>query len=460
MAAQACWRSLCTAAQGRALASAALIRAAATRPKAGLGHAPAAPNFGGCRRWRSTRGVLLVRDPLSAWGSTGSMNTAALLDAIARAERARTGDHRALWERLSCRAQALLPDFTASELCRVLFAFHRVRCRDEGLLRASCEALLAGDRPAQGLLANDVALIFKALSKHGFHHPGAMHFLLQQAAVELPRTTAADASQLLAAVLRLDVGYLLSRHNLDGRPVSSDDLLEALLKVAKEGVSDRYLPPADLTNLCVAAALLPPVEQGAQLLKAVARSLERPSTASAIQPRELVRRLHAIGTFDKKLRQEADRTQTIRTVAARLGPLGLAPVCQAVGRVLAPRVSELDADATVRACEALALALSAVPLHGDIDARAQALAAMAEYFAPALALLCQRLPSLDLPSRHRVQVAAALALSVLEPGQGAGCIEAPGPTATVANSLLQRLNASASVPQLQCQDGKEASSCI
>ena len=60
------------------------------------------------------------------------------LDSVDRAERAKV-QQRPLWERLSCRAQVLIPDLSAAELTRVLFSSHRARYVDEGLLNAACE---------------------------------------------------------------------------------------------------------------------------------------------------------------------------------------------------------------------------------------------------------------------------------------------------------------------------------
>ena len=87
---------------------------------------------------RARTGVL-VRDPLLTWGTTASMGVPELINSVDRAERAKV-QLRPMWERLSCRAQALIPDLNAVELTRVLFSFHRARYVDEGLLIAACEA--------------------------------------------------------------------------------------------------------------------------------------------------------------------------------------------------------------------------------------------------------------------------------------------------------------------------------
>ena len=162
---------------------------------------------GGRRERTSNRGGLLVRDPLATWGATATMGASELLDAVDRAERSRSSSH-ALWERLSCRTQALLPDLTAAELCRALFGFHRARLRDEGLLEAACEAVRA-ERPGRDLSAGDAALLLKALSKHAFPHLPTADLLLRRAGALLPGAGPADISQLLSAAVRLGLAERL-----------------------------------------------------------------------------------------------------------------------------------------------------------------------------------------------------------------------------------------------------------
>ncbi|CAK0909429.1 unnamed protein product, partial [Prorocentrum cordatum] len=193
------------------------------------------------------------------------------------------GSHAGLWERLSSRAQALLPDLTAAELCRALFGFYRARHSDDGLLHGSCEAILT-ETPGTDLKPNDAALLLKALSKHRFVHLPATDFLLRRCAEELPSATAADISHLLSAVVRLGLRERLAERG------PHPGLLGRLFAAARAQLADAYLPPADLTNLCAAAALLPAVEQSAALLAAAAGQLRgRADRAAAAPPRDVVR---------------------------------------------------------------------------------------------------------------------------------------------------------------------------
>lgn len=147
---------------------------------------------------RKARGGILVVDPVMAWGSTATMGPKDLLDAIDRASRAgarldeKTGR---LWERLSCRCQALMLALSPPQLSRALFGFHRARYTGSELLSAAGEALLSerdweGDEGDEAdvhqlgrhvaMSANDVAMLLKAFSKHRYAENSAMDLLLHR----------------------------------------------------------------------------------------------------------------------------------------------------------------------------------------------------------------------------------------------------------------------------------------
>ncbi|CAE7362111.1 Fubp1 [Symbiodinium natans] len=271
-----------------------------------------------------------------------------LLDAIDRASRAGVGlesnvsevsaaQRTQLWERLSCRCQALMLCLSPQQLCRALFGFHRARCHDEELLHSACEALLSEegavyDEPQNPedledefgvqklgthavLSANDVAMLLKALSRfHYTKHPEVLDFLLQRAAATLEEATTSDVAQLLGAAARLGLGEQLA----------SEALLEQLFGRARLGLFDKFTPAADATNLCAAAALLPKTEQGAQLLAEIAGHLRKAEKAAGLAPRDLVRRLQSLTAFDRKA---GDSNDEFMTVQQRLGREGREEVC-------------------------------------------------------------------------------------------------------------------------------------
>mmetsp|Transcript_89959 Transcript_89959/g.262939 ORF Transcript_89959/g.262939 Transcript_89959/m.262939 type:complete len:407 (-) Transcript_89959:50-1270(-) len=384
----------------------ALARAAAA---ASAGRAPVSA----ARRHaaRSARGSVLVRDPLSTWGATASMGVRQLLDAVDHAERAKTGAHRTLWERLSCRTQALAPDLTAQELCRALFGFHRARYRDKSLLQAACDAVQV-DQPGQDLAANDVVLLLKVLSKHDFAHVPTVDFLLGQCQERLATMTAADISHLLAATVRLGVSERL--HSSGPYP----DLLAKLFSAAQEQLATSYLPPADLTNLCVVAALLPPVQESSFFVAAVIARLKGKG-AMVTPPKDMVRRLLSVKAFDEGLRRSeapSCRGRGVQPVAEVLGPDGLAQVCQAVASGLSRRAAELDPLTSVAACEVFAQLLPQCALGSPWRPKVRGGKRDGTVLRPLLALVLQRLPGLssELTARARA-AAAALAESLEEP---------------------------------------------
>merc|ERR1712232_632046 len=108
--------------------------------------------------------------------------------------------------------------------------------------------------------------LLKAFSKHKYVHLPAFDLLLKCAGEQLGAMTASDISQALSAIIRLDM-VDRARRGSDGE---LQGLLENLFEAARAKLVDAYLPPADLTNLCVAAALCAPTEKGAELLVAVA----------------------------------------------------------------------------------------------------------------------------------------------------------------------------------------------
>lgn len=283
-------------------------------------HLGASRSFG--KKRGGYRGGILVLDPVMAWGSTASMGPKQLLDAIDRASRAGatlSGDgHQQLWERLSCRCQALMLALSPQELCRALFGFYRARCSDGDLLNAACDALLSekdtdvghqGDAQCEtfydvhklgthtSMSANDVAMLLKAFSKHGYKdNLDAIDFLLHRARETLVDAAVTDISQLLAAMVRLGLedrfgggvdealGTQLSAH---------PGLLNLLFARARGGLFDRFTPAIDVTNLCVAAAKLPATQQGSHLLLDVAEQLSSVGCAK-LAPRDVLRRLQAI----------------------------------------------------------------------------------------------------------------------------------------------------------------------
>lgn len=370
------------------------------------------------RALRTRGGSVIVRDPLSAWGTTAKMNTRDLLDAVDRAGAATVGmaagessssssspagrrgapRQRVLWERLSCRAQALLPEFTAPELCRLLFAFHRARYRDEGLLDAACEAVLTEPLGERGMLGNDAALLLKALARHRHTHLPALDHLLWRAAEQCDEgnLTASDVSQLLAAVVRLGAVERLRPENLD----------ERLFAAARARLGDAYLPAQDFTNLCAAAVLCRPSEEGARLLEAAARRFEGPSgqsVAALTPPRDVVRRLLSFGAFDAALE---DQKAQVTPLATRLGPPQLAAICRSVARGLTQRASEMDPETCVAACEAMA---NLLPRCQRVDS-----AFWEDEFGPVVYLALQRLRGMTADLQRRLARTAPLLVEVCD----------------------------------------------
>lgn len=271
------------------------------------------------------RGGILVLDPVMAWGSTASMGPKQLLDAIDRASRAGAtlshgSNHQQLWERLSCRCQALMLALSPPELCRALFGFHRARCSDAELLAAACDALLSeknwdfdegdgtdatfsdmhklGNHTAMS--ANDVAMLLKAFSKHGYKdNLDAIDFLLHRASQTLPDAAATDISQLLAAMVRLGLEDRFGGGVDEASRVQPPHpgLLNQLFMHARGGLFDRFTPASDVTNLCIAVAKLPATQQGSRLLLDMADKLGSDagfSYAAKVAPRDVLRRLQAI----------------------------------------------------------------------------------------------------------------------------------------------------------------------
>lgn len=360
-----------------------------------------------CRQRSSLRskGGLLVCDPLLTWGATGSMGVKELLDAVDLAERGATGNNKALWERLSCRAQVLLPDFTALELSRLLFAFQKARHRDGELVEAVCENLTDEEGRIVGgaLSANDAALVLKALSWHGRRDIPTVDFLLAAFAQDLASATTSDVSQLLSALVRLQLGQCLG----DKR-----GLLNQLFATARRQMEDAYLPAADLTNLCVATASLPRGEECAEFLLAVARRFDRRAEA-ATSPRDLVQRLLSIAAFDDALldmmRNEDGGPEGRRIVPVfeRLGPQVVALVGQVACHRLAQRGSELDPKMSVAALDALSwwLARSSSMSPGGASVDVATL-------RPMLALVLQRMRGLSPELLQRTARAADALLEV------------------------------------------------
>jgi len=373
---------------------------------------------------RTPRGGRLVRDPLATWGATAKMGPKELLGAVDHAAKnagAATGAHHGLWERLSCRAQALAPDLTAPELCRALFGFYRARLRgDASLLHAARDAILS-ERPGRHLSANDTALMLKALSKHGFDDAEVADFLLYRAGEKLETMAPADVSELLAAVIRLG---LEGRLDEDG---PHPTLLEGSFARVRARLGDTYLPPADLTNLCVAAALFRPVEEGSLFLLDAVRLLERRTLTTP--PRDTVQRLLSVVAFEKGLRQRAVATcgvggaakRPITSVVEALEPPGLAAVCHRVCLGLARRVHELEVVTSVAACEAMAALLPhcwSQPVAGkkmcgasaDVLRRKDELWTSHASLVPLLTLVLQRAPGMPAALlRRTAEAATALA---------------------------------------------------
>ena len=208
-------------------------------------------------------------------------------------------------------SQSLMLALTPSELCRALFGFHRARCSDPELLAAVSEVLVSeAELEEEGvqklgvaqMSANDVAMLFKAFSKHGYApHQASVDALLSQTRQTLPDAALTDISQLLAAIVRLELGGRLGGGGGEAPSGPHSGLLNQLFQQARSGLLDRLAPVADVTNLCVAAARLPPCEQGAVLLADVAEHLTSKPHAAGLSPRDLLRRAQSILTFDERL---------------------------------------------------------------------------------------------------------------------------------------------------------------
>lgn len=253
---------------------------------------------------RRARSGILVLDPVMAWGATAAMGTKQLLDAVDRASRASRGrlcGHEDLWERLSCRCQALMLALSVQELSRALFGFYRASYTNEELLATAGEALLSEKMDEEAtetileahklgkhtpMSANDVAMLLKAFSKHGYKDLKVIDHLLHRVTEILDTAAVTDVSQLLAAIVRLQLGNRLG------------DLLNKLFQQARGGLFDKFTPASDVTNLCVAAAKLPPTEQGEALLLEVAKDLAaKADRASNLAPGDLLRRLQSFVAY-------------------------------------------------------------------------------------------------------------------------------------------------------------------
>eukprot|EP00927_Polykrikos_kofoidii_P049768 TRINITY_DN43781_c0_g1_i1.p1 TRINITY_DN43781_c0_g1~~TRINITY_DN43781_c0_g1_i1.p1 ORF type:complete len:494 (+),score=64.52 TRINITY_DN43781_c0_g1_i1:104-1483(+) len=408
------------------------------------------------RALRTRSGSVVVRDSLSALGTTSQMGTRDLLDAVDRASAAASGkastgattrpsggdnssassspsrrrgaQQRLLWERLSCRAQALLPDFTAAELCRVLFAFHRARHQDEGLLDAACEAILTEPLGQTGILGNDAVLLFKALSRHRHRHTIALEHLLKRVAEQCDsqRLTASDVAQLMVAILRLDMADHVRLEGLDQR----------LFAVARGRLADAYLPAQDVTNLCTAAVLFGPSEDGARLLEAAARRFEGPNgqaAAALTPPKDLVRRLLSFGAFDAALQERKDdptsvQNMDITPMAARWGSDRLVAICRCAAKGLSQRASEIDPETCVVACEAMAQLL---PKCDRIDAAFW----KDNEFGPVLYLVLHRLPTMQADLQRRM----AKSVPALEDVARRQRVRGPGPPVPVLAEISAAL---------------------
>ena len=288
---------------------------------------------------KARRGGILVVDPVIAWGSTASMGPKQLLDAVDRASRAGAvlkgpatskSSSQRLWERLSCRCQALMMSLSPEELSRALFGFHRARCSDIDLLSAACDALLSekidesnedADETEAALFdthklgthtpmsANDVAMLLKAFSKHNYkENLEAIDFLLRRAQMTLQDAAVTDVSQLLAAVVRLGVGDRFGGGVDEAKCVlpipPHPSLLNELFRQARGGLFDKFTPASDVTNLCVAAAKLPATQEGGALLLDIANHLSQTNRADQtanLPPRDVLRRLQSIVAFDSGL---------------------------------------------------------------------------------------------------------------------------------------------------------------
>eukprot|EP00746_Dinoflagellata_sp_MGD_P025041 gnl/MRDRNA2_/MRDRNA2_158830_c0_seq1.p1 gnl/MRDRNA2_/MRDRNA2_158830_c0~~gnl/MRDRNA2_/MRDRNA2_158830_c0_seq1.p1 ORF type:complete len:446 (+),score=66.70 gnl/MRDRNA2_/MRDRNA2_158830_c0_seq1:59-1339(+) len=346
---------------------------------------------------------MVIRDPKSMWRDTSTMGNKELVDAVDKAARLRhaTAHESDLWERLSCRAQALAPDFQAQDLCRVLFAFHRARRRELSLLETACECIVE-ERPGQDLSANDIALVLKALSKHEFAHILAVDHLLHRARQIRNEFTPADISQLLAALIRLGLeDHLCSKH---------PGLVDTLFECATNQLGDAYLPCADLSNLCAAAALLPPSMAQAHFLAAVGRRLHGAGIAF-VPPKDLARRLQSIVVFDQGLLKARDEINPMahpngsEVPLARelLGEQGVRDLCKSAVEAFERRGAELNASACVSACEALVELASG---HEDVQSS-----------SALLALLIQRLAALPAPLLVKTSRVSAKLAQVVPPSE-------------------------------------------
>ena len=262
---------------------------------------------------RRGRSGILVLDPVMAWGATAPMGTKQLLDAVDRASRAgrKVSGHEDLWERLSCRCQALMLALSVQELSRALFGFYRASYTDKELLATAGEALLSekiyDEEATETILeahklgkhapmsANDVAMLLKAFSKHGYKDLKVIDHLLQRVTEILETAVVTDVSQLLAAIVRLQLGNRLAG---GANEAPHPGLLNHLFRQARWGLFDKFTPASDVTNLCVAAAKLPPTEQGEALLLDVAKDLAaKADRASNLAPGDLLRRLQSFVAY-------------------------------------------------------------------------------------------------------------------------------------------------------------------
>jgi len=253
---------------------------------------------------------------------------------------------------------------------------------DEGLLIAACEATTEEAFPEASV--NDLVLLMKAVSKYKCKDMPTVDTLLRRIHRDVVRLTAADASQLLVAILRMNVADRLAQ---DGPHAG---LLCEIFKRAQRDLGDIYLPPRDLTNLCVAASLFHPMEESRLFLTAVLQRLKR--SAVLVPPLDVIRRLLSVAAFDV----ESNRQSQCRVVD-RLGPQGLGDVCHAAASCLSQRINEVDPEMCVAACEAVSRLVPFFCEHTPIGSSRSSVCVFWDHqnFHPVLALLLQRLPGLS-----------------------------------------------------------------
>lgn len=351
-----------------------------------------------------SRAGLLVCDPVLKWGTTAEMGVAELLDAVDRAQRAATMQDKALWERLACRAQALMLKFTASQLCRLLFAFHRGRLSDESLLAAACETIADTEANCRSHLnLNEAALLLKAFSKHDYVDSPSVDVLLSCVANKIDEASTSDVCQILIAVIRLGV---TERLNVQPCASSGGTLVGRLFHAARVHTPGMHVPPADVTNLCVAASRLPPSEDAAIFLLGVFQQLTESTDVALLSPRDVVRRLIGVASFDEALLKSSGSLR-VEPVCSRIGSAGIFAIYRVVAASMGQRAEELHPENCVEACEAIARILNFNQLS-SAQGRAHEGSIELTRMRPIFALLLQRLPTISPPLLDRAALAAKL----------------------------------------------------